>query len=605
MAAIVFCAGLILVYYGSCAFAVFCGGSGEIKKGYTQISFWYKILILITIFATMMITVYWMKQNHFVYYWDYSLYWGSSIERMQYIFANTPSDVLRSLIHSINYDDYNNFLPTIIALPMKYFGCSFPRYVFINHIMFLLPAVFVQALSSMKLVGHRNIGEGTTFIIALVLASFFPANYYAMYRGYIDVAILLPISIVIYLFIDYDFSQGSVMRDISIAFMLVLAWLSRRYVIYFIIGYVAALGIKAFLAVYKKRTVNVMKMVILHFMVIGGISLGIFAIFFRQFLVRALFTDYKSMFSAYDASYSAKMGEFISSFGYVTIVVLGLIGILCFVFRKNRINYISLLAIIVIETLLFWNVQVMGSHHRLIVNVPMVMIFVLGWDLFEMKGLENERCKSIFLKLAIGGSFFVLILNFVFAYAPVPLIKNENLIFADKYLPMQRKDIDELEKIVKYLNDNTRETGEKIYVAASGGTLNSDILKKFYMPYSSNAVPNMYTTYDVDLRDGFPTEFLSADYVVATEPVELHLMTGQEVVGYLAKGIQDEMSFIGRHFQEVNRFELDNVVIVKIYHKSSDWVESDLEQLREYYNSIYPEYKELFEDRIYYEPGKE
>lgn len=600
MRVILFCIGLLCIYYGICAFSLLCDdGLTRLKKLYVEISLSQKLIAIITILFTLILTLYWMKQNHFIYFWDYAGYWSISIDWMNFIFNNTLSDTVHSLMDSINYYDYNNFLPTIIALPMKLFGCSFSQYVFIVHIMFLLPATFIQALSSLKLVSRNNSG-GRKFVIALALASLFPANYYAMYLGYIDVAILLPISILIYLFIDYDFCSSSAVKDIAIALMLILVWISRRYAVYFNIGYVAGLSIKAIELLIKKRNVSALKRVIFHFVVIGGLSLGILMLFFRTFLMRAVFTDYRGMYTAYDASIFVKITKLVSSFGYLSAIIVVLTGILCFVLKKNRVLYLSFLTIIIVEIAVFWRTQSMGWHHRLIVNVPLVMIFIMTWDFYHLTNLETHKYKNIVIKTIVALCSIMLIFNFYQAYIPLSSQSHTNGMFSAKYVPMKRGDIDELEKLVKYLNDITAETEDGIYVAASGTNLNSDILRKFYMPYSNNAVPNLYLTSDVDLRDGFPEPFLYADYVVATDPIELHLMTGQEVVSYLSAGIQDQTSFIGRHFEEINRFELDNEVIGKVYRKISDWEESDLEQLRSYYGNLYPEHKELFIDRINY-----
>lgn len=119
------------------------------------------------------------------------------------------------------------------------------------------------------------------------------------------------------------------------------------------------------------------------------------------------------------------------------------------------------------------------------------------------------------------------------------------------------------------------------------------------MPDTDNAVPHMYATCDVDLRDGFPTDFLNAKYVVATDPVQTHLATGQEVVSYLAEGVQDETSYIGCHFRFMEQYELDDGVIAKIYEKISGFSEDDLQNLRDYYDALYPGYSSIFAERIY------
>lgn len=158
--------------------------------------------------------------------------------------------------------------------------------------------------------------------------------------------------------------------------------------------------------------------------------------------------------------------------------------------------------------------------------------------------------------------------------------------------------MEQLEALAEYLNGETLNTDQRIYVAASGPVLNCDILRKLYAPDTMNGVPNMYNTSDVDLRDGFPAVLLEADYVVATQPVQLHLNSGQEVVSYPAELIQDGSSYMGRHFEEIQRFELDGGVIAKVYVRTSAWEPGDLEQMRDYFNALYPGYEEMFGGRI-------
>ena len=103
---------------------------------------------------------------------------------------------------------------------------------------------------------------------------------------------------------------------------------------------------------------------------------------------------------------------------------------------------------------------------------------------------------------------------------------------------------------------------------------------------------------DVDLRDGFPSEFLTAKYVVTTTPVQTHLSSGQHVVTYLADCLHDSSNYLGRHFKKVYEVELDNNVTAEVYEKGSSFTEDDLIKLREYYNTLYPNDTELFADRI-------
>lgn len=595
MGALVF----LLGYYGICLCALYEGGvTGQVGKLHRELSVRQRAAAVPAVIFGVALTVYWMGQNQFVYYWDYGEYWRMSIQRMDYLFSHSILDALVSFFVSVNGDAYNNFLPSVVALPLKIFGCEFSTYVLINHVMFLTPAVLVQALCAEKLASGGSGKTGWTFSAAVALGTLFPGNYYAMYQGYIDVAVLLPVSIAVYLLIDFDFRKATVSKDIAIAAILLTAWISRRYVVYFIIGYVAALVVKAAALLWKERDRGAFVCVAKHFCIIGVVSIGALMIYFRQFLLRALVTNYGEMYSAYNAPLLKKVRDLTSSFGLVVLLAAAAAGVLCFVKRKNRVNFTALLVLMAVETIAFWQTQNMGVHHRMLVNVPLFLCCMLAWGL----GTEKDGAPRSGRRLGRNGAAvlcsLVLAVNFCQAMLPVSAAGSVRGLFSEKYQPMRRGDMDQLEALAEYLNGETQNTDQMIYVAASGAVLNCDILRKLYAPDRMNAVPNMYSTNDVDLRDGFPTALLAARYIVTTDPVQLHLASGQEVVSYPAELIQDGSSYMGRHFEEIRRFELDDGVTAKVYLRTSEWEAGDLEQMRDYFNALYPGYEEMFGGRI-------
>ena len=199
-----FCLGVMALYYGACFLALKANGDGVLFQDFKDfMSKNYLILGALTfLFGSFVVLV--LRQNHFIYFWDYSGYWTASIENMPHFIDWSASWNIKIVFSSINHDDYNLFLPAIIALPLRVVGCSFSKYVFINYIMFLVPSILVQALIGIKLVKNK---EASNIFVFVSLAFLFAANYYAMLRGHIDVAILLPASIAMYHFIDFDFKK--------------------------------------------------------------------------------------------------------------------------------------------------------------------------------------------------------------------------------------------------------------------------------------------------------------------------------------------------------------------------------------------------------------
>lgn len=581
----------IVLFYGICLWGVLCDGGKErvialarkfsIKTAIITIG----ILVLFALFI-----IYWARSNRYIYYWDLAGYWSLSINRTNYMMNSSFGEIVSSLFNSINYDDYNVFLPTIIALPFSIIGNSFSRYVFLVSMMFLVPTLLVQGLLATKIVRKQQ-NTDKFFIIGIIIACLMPGNYYAVFRGYIDAAFLLPMSVAIYLFVDYDFRKISVSRNIAIALTLILAWISRRYTIFFIIGFVVAMLVKAVLVIIEEKSVINLKNIILNFLMIGGVSLGVLLIFFREFFLHVLFTNYGEMYSAYDAPLSTKLVYLKAAFGIFSALIIICVGILCFVYERNRINYISLVLMMVVTTGAFWMTQAMGTQHRMILNVPVFVIFVMLFDFWNEKPILVAR--SVIVVCSI-----VTVCNFAKAFVPRLSSCGNTAFFSEKYYPLQRDDLGEIGQLVARLNELTVGTDDWIYAAASGDVLNCQILTNANMPSTDNAVNNLLYTCDVDLRDGFPVDFTKAKYVVTTNPVQLHLASGQEVVSYIAEGIQNAESCIGCHYEEINEYELEKGVTAKIYVKISEYSEDDLQQIKDYFSDIYPDNDDLFANRI-------
>lgn len=587
----------LLSYYLLCIGMLFASGVKtellELKKSFR----WYHYCTcLICIGVFLLVVMYSTGRNHFVYFWDYAGYWKSSIGRMKFFEENSFYEGLIQLIESINNDDYNIYLSSVVALPLMLFGYTFRRYVILNCILFLLPSYCVVALIASKLTQNPS-KKVISFSVALIIETVLASNYYAAFLGYIDVGYLLPIAIVMYAFVSYDFDKIEIGKNISIAVMLDLAWICRRYVIYFVIAFVATLALSMIVEIVLKRDLRAIKYCLINYMMIGIISGGLILIFFRVFLLRAMTGNYGEMYSAYDGPLADKILSLAQSFGYITALLTLITGVVCIYFRQYVKKYFLLLIMISLEVIVFWQTQIMGIHHKMIINIPLVVMLVLPIIIF-LNEEPNGRRKR-FLEITCICLALIQIANFARAFSPVQ-IRNDSLhIWSDKYHPQVRNDIEALYELADTLNALTVENNARAYIAASGVILNDDILKKLAMPYTEEYTKNLMYSPAVDLRDGFNRDFLFASYIVATDPVETHLASGQEMVKYLSTSVQDSNSPIGKHYTLLKEVHLDNGVTAKIYARESGYMEEDLQAMRDYFDSIYPDYHEMFSDRIY------
>ena len=586
---------LFLLFYRAFRF---CVSKKEIKAIFTRRN---TIIFLAIVLIGFLLVVFSMSKNNFIYYWDYGGYWTASYTHMNSMFLN-PFEAVANLYKSIVESDYNLILPTVICLPLKIFGYTFSRYVYINYFIFMVPT-WVIMLFLFKKIGEKiGIAKNKVFGIAILNIATFTFLFIAMLLGYIDIACLIPSSLLALLLLDYnptEFSKKQVKRDVLISLLLLATFLFRRYFAYYVIGYVVAILVFSLYRLYslrkQKNIKKIIKNELLNIIVIGGVASLILIVFFNGLIFHILSSNYSQQYEGYNLPYAEKMGQLVSRFGIV-VLALSIFGtIFSFLNRENR-RIVALSVVSILTTVfLFFRVQRMDVHHTYTIVIQIMILSYVG--LLSLRKIKVKG-QPIVEYVAIG----------LLAIQPIncfsenfnAYIGSASIIFSEHNSPLRRNDIPKLKELEEYLNSINKEYDKKIYVAASSGILNSSILEALEKPYSNHAINGLQNTSDVDLRDGFPSAFLTSDIIVTTSPVQLHLAKGtQEVVEYLNDGVKDEKSIIGKHFTKMDKeYILDNDVKVQIYYKISDFEDSDLQSISKHFSDKYPGQDKLFSDRI-------
>lgn len=632
-------AAFLIMYYAIIASAFYFGGAKSIIKSIQKDRLCVITIIIVAILSVFGVS-YLISLDRYIYYWDYAGYWENCIIQTDLMFCD-PIGALQQLFYSINTDDYNILLPTICSLPQKIstfiLGGSRGQYIITNHVIFLIPAFFAQALAATKLLElifpNSKIALSRKFCISFIISTLFPASYLPMLHGYIDVGILCPLAAAVFLLLDYDltvdFKLRMKIRDILFAAVLLLAWLSRRYVAFFILGIIAAMIVRGIVQIYSEKNTPMpsnnksvskgksnrssqshttdqaaisrgrkvrLRNALGHFLYIGVISLVVLIVFFHRFVLHTISTNYVEAYSAYDAQFITKLLAIETAFGIIAVLGIFMTIIYSIYTKCGMQQFAVLLTLLFVTSLSFFTVQSMGEHHRYIISIPIFLFITIAVYMFlEKLVILPFRTLSV----ACSALYICTFINAFIAPAR-QILPVSNYVFGDIYTPLQRNDIETLFEIRNYLNDKTETSNQSIYVLASSDILNDDIIRRLDLPNKLYSLPTLLPSSHVDLRDGFPTSFLKADIIITTNPIQTHLTQGsQEIIRYLAEEIQKPESSIGQHFSKENiEYTLDNGVKVYIYDRISNWTEEDVQSIREYYDNIYPQYKNLFLDRI-------
>lgn len=546
-----------------------------------------------------------ISRNRFVYFWDYGGFWTRSYSLMDTMF-NSPRQGLSDVLSSINTDDYNLLLPLLLCLPLKLFGYSFKRYVVINCILFLLPALLIQSVCCMRILESIEVpASGRHLLSSFLMVALFPMPYFALLLGFIDVAGLIPISLLIMLLILWQpcaIRKETIKQDVTIGLLLLTLVLFRRYFFYFAVGFVVALIVKAIILCISGRhemeTKEAVRNIFLNLLTSALPALCIALLLFRPFLVHALTTNYAAQYAAYDLPLPRKLNAILCDFGYITLLFIVVDGLAAIRERRLRTPLLLLVVLLAVPVILFFRVQAMGYQHLLIICVPVFLLNYLCLAWLHKLGRSNTAGIS---RPAAGIMTVLYLFCFLQSYVPATrtVLHYVQPLFSQTYDPLERDDISSLEALANHVNQLTGDSSKTVYVIASGPILNDDILRSLGKPETSDAVTNLTSASHIDLRDGFPAEFLTADTVITTSPTQLHEAEGtQEVVRFLAQEIQDQSSPIGRHFHRESSFALDSEVTAIVYVKDSEFDRTDLQYLSDYYSSRYPGQETIFSDRI-------
>lgn len=575
--------GFVILYY-SFVYKVF-KEMGVIEK----IKDWKqneKLLVLGLYIISNILLLSILLKERYIRFWDFAGYWGVSIEVSDQIFK-TPLRTLIDLYKSINIDEYNRLIPCIISFPLKVLGNSFTMYSLIIYNMF----ISITYIAIYGCIDKIHTTKRKNVIIISLTLMLTPAFYLPVLLGYLDAFALCNLALAYLIistcyFIKFDFK-----KSILLSIALLLCLVGRRYFAFAVLGIVVSVvSVCLWQIVKQKMKKEIIINIIKNGCIVGGGIIVVLGLFFRQFLINSFDGTIAEAYSAYQTGgILENYFQLVDYYGMV-IVILAMCGIFFCMRVKKLFGHVIVYGVsFIVATYMFYRIQSMGNHHYYITIVPLIVMLCCA--IIEI----SRRNNFIF-----GITIVILLFNFIQAntdYVLSSSITKIHIFSNQKMLPKVRNDIPSLEAIVNKLKQYEQD-GKTSYVLASSTVINDDLLRKIYMPDTLLSVNTMYVSSHVDLRDGFPTDFLKADIVVVANPVQYHLsQDSQRVIGLLANEFIQQKG-IFHNYQHLEDYELDDGVIVSVYEKITEYSEEDLDYLRELFNQFYWEYPELFENKI-------
>lgn len=581
---------------------------------YSTGAFRFELFIIGILFiALLSFVIFFINQEHLIYYWDSAGYWLKYREFSDEV-RNSLPEALSEAVDSVRHWEYNLF-PITLLLPLRFFlGDSRISYIVSITILFIFPFILVFAYyfkSRVESPVFRN-APWFPFTLAVFCLGLSPQLWVPVLFGYLDGGGLILAMTVLIIYSRRPLITQSYSTIFVMALLLCLMVLFRRWYAYWVAGFLLSISIENIIYLartYKKRIKEYLPVIVKLFLVGGG-SAGLFFLFATPIAKTMILTDYGDIYSGYKKVKSAlDIFQSLSfHFGPFTLIsaVLGVV----FSFRHKGTEKTAMILFLQFwfSLLFFTNTQDMGYHHYYLL-LPVLLYFSCYCLLTWLEILRNKTLRLVYL----AGLLVFLSLNFSIVLIPQVAASLQTVNFAFpklRYFPEIRQDIEELHEIIGYLDRLDQAADNKVYVLASSGILNDAILRNACLTGTRNysICRQFVTSAHVDKRDGLPLSLFQSQYIVTTDPAQLHMKENdQQVVEKMRDAIVGQRGFGKNYLKLPVVFTLEKNVKVYIYQRlSGTFKRDDLLDISDYFVKLYPNHKEnfLFSPEIFYQLTK-
>lgn len=261
----------------------------------------FGIAVLANVFAA-----YFVTQEHYVYFWDYSGYRLLSVDVNALLFHD-PADAIRRVIGSIRWSDYNA-LPVLPLLPFFWlFGESRLTYILAITNAALLPGAVALGIFAHRFLRSRLADRSLTpLLLAITSVLTLHSMWTPVLRGYPDALGVVVIGGILLIHFAKPLAEQRPSYLIGTGLLLCLLVLIRRWYAFWVVAFIPALAAAQALAIYQGRRYLASQYIAAarNAAVIGLTFAAALFILATPFALRALGTDYSDIYSAYRFSNS-------------------------------------------------------------------------------------------------------------------------------------------------------------------------------------------------------------------------------------------------------------------------------------------------------------
>lgn len=504
--------------------------------------------------------------------YDATVYWIKTIDGKDLLF-HSISAYFRNLYETLT-QEYTG----VAAFPLMFFtellGESFANFCRSIYFAYYVPTCLFLTIYATRLYARaRDVKVSTVAFICCFLICLINVNMlWPIKNGYVDVAGLLLVAIMLNISLGWDGVAFKWKQMLGLATLGVLLVLTRRWYAYYVVGFFFAYGIRFLYYSLTEEQFSVAKLgrLLLNMLLIAIVAIGLVLIIDPDIFALFLQNDYADAYAAYKSmGILGNIWSFGKNFGLILVLISGLgVNLL---FRSKQVEAKSAAVQLVVATLtaviLFSFVQDLSYHHQYL-YLPMMLTFVCVSGIYATQYMLVKRKPFLFIPLMLA-----VVLNVVFAY--VPAVANiatftQPVTTAIHHYPSAHPNYDVIETLVDDLTAKTEHTLNKIYVVGDNEALSAELLKRISLPEETVSLSALLQTKIVDTRDGFPSHFFLADYVVMLRDFQSGFDTIQHIGYQIHDLLLNDSTFAQYYHLDSTYPTNDNQILVFKKVKDSD-----------------------------------
>lgn len=556
------------------------------------------IVYLLLIIAAIIFTYKYVINEAPIYIFDYSGYF-EHFKNLGNTLTTSFSAFLKSVYISMQQSDYN--LTSVVPLMPIYilFGSSRYWYILSLVLIYLIPSVIVIELISKHIFikEDKNYQLELLFPVFVLLLSFIYTRLWSpTLRGLSDICGLLFISISYLIILKKPLNKkNNPLWMILLGFCIYIPFLFRRWYAYYVVSFLISLFIFDLYNFVKscdnKFNAKQFKIYFINYLYIG-LSIIISAILLQySFLKRIINENYGEMYSSFQTTLKGHIDSFINEFGYVIVTLLIISIVLSLLKKKYRKENLFCLSNILIFSIMFSRVQMMGVHHYLGISLFVIISVIIGLRLI-FESINQKSIKLLFL-------IFILVI-FSINFSTTYIFRNKSVKYIsqnNKYYKFRYENFDELQRLIEDLKNISMDDSDKNikFSVISDSEILSDNL--IYLLGDYNIRDNIVYTNHVDSRDDITVNALLTEYVVVTNFAQTGTNeNGQHVISIPNDYIFKSEKFGNNYMLYSGPYYLDNDVQAYIYRKKGA---ISIQDANNYFNVMYKynkKWKEQYDD---------